>query len=168
MVKDTGGIRTNIQSKFNLPLTSNVISSDNYCKDNIIPEYLLVHTELGWKTLTSGLKDNPYVVNLYPPKWKDGTEMVVGYYGDLDNVCRVGSRTGENVNYLYCDSLSYSNTTQKLSDTGQIQGYETRAYHINLTIEKEPYKKEQLQLQRSYGGGYFLYYKVVDSKCKKI
>jgi hypothetical protein len=127
---------------------------NDYCKENIIPEYLLV-----WTKYT----DNHISEQIITSDWKDGTEIVSPkYYGNLNLICKIGSRTGENINYRYCNGLSYYNPIQKISDTGEIQEYEKNNYAINLTIEKDSYKKEQLQ------GGYFLYYNIIDYECNKI
>jgi hypothetical protein len=124
-----------------------------YCKENIIPEYLLVWTYY---------QDNHIREQIIYPQWKDGTEMgIPEYHENLNLICKIGSKTGENINYRYCYGLSYYKLTQKILDTGEIQN-EKNSYVINLTIEKESFKKEQLER------GYFLYYNIIDYKCNKI
>jgi len=80
--------------------SAGLVSIKKSCPDGVIPErFYLNHYNSAWDI---NVKDyfNP---TEYETKWEDGTLIP-------RETCRLGKEDGENVNYLYCLNLPYSNT----------------------------------------------------------
>jgi len=129
---------------------------------------------LGKQVLTSILENDPWRATINSPEWKDGIEIGgIPRYSDFKQICRLGSKKGENINYRYCEGLTYFKNIQKTSENGQINGYDKNNYTITLVIEKDKYKMEQAYSNGLRAGdieknGFFFYYNVVDYDCKKV
>jgi len=147
MASDFGGIRTTIEEK----------SSNDYCKENIIPETITFEYDFNQKEdslsrLVSG--------------WKDGTAIMSEKYEVISPliwtgrpICRIGSSKGENTNYFYCENFIYRKTN--IDNLGNIG--ETISYKVNLVLDKNSIITSKIDNFRNHAS-----FEVVSSTCKSF
>ncbi len=109
-------------------LQKSTVLEKEYCKENIIPRQVIFEFSTAYSYRT---KETNYEHII--SKWKDGTNI-----DSMDSAnkwiysCRIGSKEGENKDYIYCDNLNYSKTY--ISEDGTIG--ETITYDVDLGIHE--------------------------------
>lgn len=112
----------------------------NGCPEGIIPERLELREMADFYNIQFPV---PPYSRSNKPTWADGTPLI-GY------TCYLGSKPGENINYIYCGKiggLGYARTPEPIN--GIIQK-EIR-YSIQLTLDSNDHTEEG--------------YKIISSKC---
>lgn len=159
---DFGGVKTTIEKSV-IKIQSNIKTNNlglknNECPNGIISEsFILIQSRNEYKEC-GGVKfssfDKQCVLDkqagsssyYIKQKWADNSE--IGFYNEEGTIpsalnyandnCIVGSNEGENINYLYCQPFTYSNTKTKIADEGTIEEKENINYKITLILERKP------------------------------
>ena len=175
-IYDVGEIKTSIseeikqiQENANIKeMTGGIM--DYECPKEIIPEtfymdnrFLSVITN-GTETYTNYPERVIYLDGFY---WKDGVKSDTSYWEGTNRYfnCHKGQYEGENINYIYCENLSYSKYTTPISEKGIIGETETFSYSIDLIMEEESVRNIKTF---SRGNVPFSTNRVISAKCKKL
>jgi len=147
------------------------------CPEGIIPDNITFYKN----QMISGIDEEKMKTTglfLLDPVWKDGTPfgMPSGltYLGfETDYYCHRGSGAGENINYFYCNDLTYSKEIKDIDPKGNILRIENKKYKIDLIIDlSNPLGERILTRTNSFGltlnMGKLTYHKIVEHKCKII
>jgi hypothetical protein len=135
--------------------SAGLISIKTACPEGIIPErFNINHVNNNWNIAYRNNWLFPDIQN--PSILGDGTE--VGNTG----ICSLGKNEGENVNYLYCNKISYRNTPI-ISD-----GTIGKLVKLNIDLVLDP--KDSIQKEQDLGNiGHSPYnissLKVISYKC---
>jgi len=147
----------------------------NYCEENIIPNNFTFYKE----QIISGVNEEALksgVLQLLDPVWKDNRPIGKSPEGiPFMNPynCKRGENEGENINYLYCKNVGYSNQDKKMDSEGNILKIENINYRIDLVIDMEnPLGKRALTKINMWGGivdmGELSYNKIANYECKRV
>ncbi len=142
------------------------------CPEKILPEKITIYEAEGWAGSVESLEYRYVILS----NWKDGTDLYVDrdpmspmtpYLNMFGPDCRKGKNEGENINYMYCDGLSYNNSVQQISTDGTIGKTSKEVYSISLElspIEEEEWavrgEGDNINRLKIYGN-----YTIVSSRC---
>ncbi len=127
----------------NSQINDNLDNKYQSCPKNIIPNKVAVDEINIWTCqqspdkhkIQTGLGDKKF-----NSTWADGTSIpsdgwIVNYHYTFSDMCHSGKDVGENVNFLYCNSLVYNKFVQEVDKEGNILKKENRVYSIHLVLQ---------------------------------